>query len=77
MAGPLHRGQQHRFVPLALLSDHLLLGWVPHASLEGTFHGEYSVHMTNLEVCACGRAPPRPVSAHSGPLVRPKGKGPG
>ena len=45
----------HRFVPLADAMDYVLLGWMPRPSLQGTHHGDYSVHIAWL--CEC--RPPR------------------
>lgn len=48
----------YRYVRIHLAMDCLQLGWLPHATLEGTPHESYSVHMEWR--CCCGREPPFP-----------------
>jgi hypothetical protein len=35
----------HRWVRTSVADDYLRLGWVPQATLDGTSHGYWSVHM--------------------------------
>lgn len=46
-----------RYVPFALLSDAVLMGWMPTAALVGTIHGEYSCLCEWL--CDCPAPVPR------------------
>lgn len=41
----------YRYVVHRRVDDYLLLGWVPTAALEGTYHGNYSMLM--FWPCAC------------------------
>lgn len=44
-------GEYHRFVPMHVAIDYLRVGWVARATLDGTHHGEWAVHVQWL--CAC------------------------
>lgn len=48
----------HRFAPIDLAGDYVMLGWMPHPTTEGTAHGDYRVHVE--WACCCGRRPPVP-----------------
>lgn len=47
------------YIRLPRVDDYLMCGWLPHAALQGTNHGNYSVLMEYIE-CECGRVMPRP-----------------
>lgn len=40
--------REHRWAPHEKVLDYLKLGWLPLPTLEGTHHGEWSVHMVWL-----------------------------
>jgi hypothetical protein len=46
----------HRWAKLGRADDYLRLGWLPLPTLNGTPHGEWSVHMAWL--CACKAVEP-------------------
>ena len=43
-----------RFVRIPHAMDYVLLGWLPHPSLDGTRHGRWSVLFEWID-CSCGR----------------------
>ena len=45
----------HRYVRIHDAMAYVQLGWMPHPTLEGTYHGQFSVHMEWR--CCCGRPP--------------------
>lgn len=54
------RAKLHRWVRLAYATDFLLAGWVPMPTLDGTNHGEFSVHM--IWLCDCAAPDPTRVA---------------
>ena len=54
-SGPEQRESLHRYAPIAKAMDYIRLGWMPQPTLSDTLHGDYSVHVSALPICACGR----------------------
>jgi hypothetical protein len=43
--------RQHRYCRIPHMADWLALGWLPLPSLDGTHHGDWSVHC--VWICDC------------------------
>jgi hypothetical protein len=43
----------HRYVRYHAVENYLRMGWMPHATLADTYHGQFAVHMEWR--CCCGR----------------------
>jgi hypothetical protein len=50
----MRREFTYQFVRIERADDYLKCGWLPHAALEGTGHGMWSVLMEWIE-CPCGK----------------------